>query len=64
MAGFEISWGTNVDVRKGKCRVRKVDYLDRGTIILVTDEGSSVHRPDGLGGVEELLTKAISSQES
>lgn len=37
--------GEIIDARKGKLRRRKVPSLDRGTLILLTDDGQSVYRP-------------------
>jgi hypothetical protein len=48
--------GQIIDVRDGKCMLRTVDSLDRGTIILVTDQGTTVHRPQESDDVKQLLT--------
>jgi hypothetical protein len=53
------SGGQIIDVRQGKCQLRKVEGLDRGTIILVTESGSTVHRPQELDFVKELVVKAL-----
>lgn len=56
--------GQIIDIRKGQCRLRKVEGLDRGTIILVTESGSTVHRPEESHSVQELVLKALSQGEN
>ncbi|MFE6096419.1 tetratricopeptide repeat protein [Streptomyces massasporeus] len=49
--------GQIIDTRNGRIRIRSVDSLDRGTVVLVTDDGSQVHRAEN----EESLTQLISA---
>jgi hypothetical protein len=58
------SGGQIIDVRNGRCRLRKVEGLDRGTIVLVTESGTTVHRPQELDLVNELVGKALNQNKT
>jgi hypothetical protein len=51
--------GMIIDARGKDVRVRSLPSLDRGTIVLVTNEGSEVHRPGTAEAVAEIAAKHL-----
>lgn len=51
--------GQIVDTRKDKLHIRRVSSLDRGTLVIISDSGTSVFRPEqeseGLALLEKIL---------
>jgi hypothetical protein len=55
--------GVIVDVRGGKVRVRVVESLDREMTIVVSDGGTSVHRPADGASLGRLVRAALPNHD-
>jgi hypothetical protein len=55
--------GEIIDARSGTVRRRRVPSLDRGTLILLTDDGSTVYRPHEEAAAMEALRGVLGKLE-